>query len=163
MFFPGRCGRVSEPSVPLSNVFRIITLPAEFTLLGPCTFHREAGLRGERTGPGLCSRVAVEARSLNPRPQGKPLHSRGLLPTPALSQLLSSFLHGSPCPGQAHRGHACPSPITSPPSKPMPVPPPLRFICCSVCDSPPLLFKAAYFIHHRQQFIFPGESFAWSH
>lgn len=40
--------------------------------------------------------------------------------------------------------------------------PRLRLLFC-VYDSPPLLFKAAYFIHHRQQFIFPGESFAWFH
>uniref|UniRef100_A0A8C9UP49 non-specific serine/threonine protein kinase n=1 Tax=Spermophilus dauricus TaxID=99837 RepID=A0A8C9UP49_SPEDA len=42
-----------------------------------------------------------------------------------------------------------------------PPPPSLRLLFC-VCDSPPLLFKAAYFIHHRQQFIFPGESSAWT-
>ena len=106
----------------------------------------------------------METGSLNPSP---PVQAPSLLGAPASTHFLPAFFllpawitlswPGPP-------GHTCPSPLTSP-SLPGPClcPLPTRFIGCSVCDSPPLLFKAAYFIHHRQQFIFPGESFAWFH
>lgn len=64
-----------------------------------------------------------------------------------------SFLVGGPlsCMAPPFLTRACPSSPRTPSSR----------AALALCDSPPLLFKAAYFIHHRQQFIFPGESCAW--
>lgn len=144
--------------------------PLYFALLGSRTVHRrEGGPADERNWPGLFSRVAPKTGSLNPCPPVQdpllPGAPAGTHFFPALFLLPAWSAPSWPGPpGTGQVGQGCPSPITSP-SPPSPC---LCFlspccICYSVCDSPPLLFKAAYFIHHRQQFIFPGESFAWFH
>lgn len=116
-----------------------------------------------------CSRVAPKPGSRNPSPAvqepllpGAPAGTHSL---PARFLLPAwSALSWPGLPGTGQVGQGRPSPITSPsPPSPCLCPLFLRCLCSSVCDSPPLLFKAAHFIHHRQQFIFPGESFAWFH
>lgn len=144
--------------------------PFNFALLGLCAVHRgEGGQGGELNRPGLCSRVAPETGSPNPSP---PVQVPLLLGAPAGTHFLPArFLlpaWSAPSwpgpPGTEQVGQGCPSLITSPsPPGPCLCSRSLRCVCYPVCDSPPLLFKAAYFIHHRQQFIFPGESVAWFH
>lgn len=110
-----------------SLFFRILVFsPVIFCPPGLMCSSRRKG-SGRVNGIG-CSRVAPKPGSRNPSPAVQE-PSRGLLRHP-LSQLVSSFLHGAPCPGQACLGQGRwgwgrPSPITSPsPPSPASVPSP---------------------------------------
>ena len=125
---------------------------------------REVNGIGQGSAAGWPPRLGLRTPVL----QCKSPYSRGLLPAPTFSQLFLLPAWSAPSwpgpPGTGQVGQGCPSLITSPsPRGPCLCSRSLCFVCYPVCDSPPLLFKAAYFIHHRQQFIFPGESFAWFH
>ena len=162
---------VPSPAHSTVQCFSILVfLPFNFALLGSCAVHRgEGGQGGEWNRPGLCSRVAPKTGSPNPSPPvqvpllpGAPAGTH-FLPALFLLPAWSALSWPGP-PGTGQVGQGCPSLITSPsPRGPCLCSRSLCFVCYPVCDSPPLLFKAAYFIHHRQQFIFPGESFAWFH
>lgn len=61
---------------------------------------REVNGIGQGSAAGWPPRLGLRTPVL----QCKSPYSWGLLPAPTFSQLFSSFLHGAPCPGQAHLG-----------------------------------------------------------
>ena len=141
--------------------------PLYFALLGSCAVHRgEGGLGGEwnRLQQGGSQAWVSEPQSSSARaltPGGSCRHP--LSPSSFPPSCMERPVLARPTWDRAG-GAGAPQAVTSPsPPSPCLCPLSLRCLCSSVCDSPPLLFKAAHFIHHRQQFIFPGESFAWFH
>nr|XP_060500967.1 kinase suppressor of Ras 1-like [Panthera onca] len=137
----GECGAKGVETIPLHSAqfpFQYFTLP------GSRTFHREVSLGGECRQPGLCSSGATSSQPQSSRESpflGSPASTHFLSVLFLLPAWITLF-----CPTPPHK-----QPVPGPP------PPSLHLLFC-VCDSPPLLFKAAYFIHHRQQFIFPDIS-----
>lgn len=117
------------------------------------------GLGVEQNCPGLSSQVNPSPPAQSPLLLGAPASTHLLLALfllPACIAVSWPSLPGAGCTPTPSNQPLCPEPL------PVHLPPLLHLRFC-VCDSPPLLFKAACFIHHRQQFIFPGESFAWFH